>query len=74
MSTSIPTSRPWCAACSAVPNSTPPSLSGLAPPIAHEIGAIVAQVFDAALHGSMLLCAAVSAAGLVAAALARPAR
>ena len=55
-------------------DSTPQTLSGLAPPIAHEINAIVAQVFDAALHGSMLLCAAVSAAGLVAAALARPQR
>lgn len=54
--------------------STKQILHELAAPLAAEIGAVVNGVFDAALHGAMLLGAAVSALGLVAAALARPSR
>jgi EmrB/QacA subfamily drug resistance transporter len=55
-------------------DSTQQILGHLAPPIAHKIDVIVATVFDAALHGGMVLCALVSAAGLLAAGLARPPR
>ncbi len=54
--------------------STKQILHELSAPLAAEIGAVVNGVFDAALHGAMLLGAAVSALGLLAAALARPSR
>jgi hypothetical protein len=43
------------------------TLSVLVPQAARQVDAIVARVFDGALHGTMLLCAAVSLVGVAAA-------